>query len=83
MKKTAIILTAIIFTAFLGSCIFVGSIKGNGNVVEETRDLDSFEKISVSRGMNVYISQGTSTKVTVKADENLLKLLILILMIIH
>jgi hypothetical protein len=44
-------------------------------VVEETRDLGEFSKISVSRGMNVYITQGTSTKVTVKADENLLKVI--------
>jgi len=75
MKKAAIILTAIFISSILGSCIFTGSIKGNGNVVEETRDLDEFSKISVSRGMNVYIIQGTSTKVTVKADENLLKVI--------
>jgi len=75
MKKAAIILTAIFISSILGSCIFTGSIKGNGNVVEETRDLDEFSKISVSRGMNVYITQGTSTKVTVKADENLLKVI--------
>jgi hypothetical protein len=75
MKKAAIILTAIFIASILGSCIFTGSIKGNGNVVEETRDLGEFSKISVSRGMNVYITQGTSTKVTVKADENLLKVI--------
>ena len=75
MKKAAIILTAIFISSLLGSCIFTGSIKGNGNVVEETRDLGEFNKISVSRGMNVYINQGTSTKVIVKADENLLKVI--------
>ena len=75
MKKAAIFLTAIFIASILGSCIFTGSIKGNGNVVEESRDLGEFDKISVSRGMNVYISQGTSTKVIVKADENLLKVI--------
>jgi len=75
MKKAAIFFTAIFISSILGSCIFTGSIKGNGNVVEETRDLGEFSKISVSRGMNVYITQGTSTKVTVKADENLLKVI--------
>ena len=75
MKKAAIILSVIVLTAFLSSCYFPGSIKGNGNVVEETRELDEFSKISVSRGMNVYISQGTSSKVVVKADENLLKVI--------
>lgn len=75
MKKTTIIFSVIVLTAFLNSCYFPGSIKGNGNVVEETRDLDEFSKISVSRGMNVYISQGTTAKVVVKADENLLKVI--------
>jgi hypothetical protein len=55
------------------SCIFTGpSLKGNGNVVEENRKTDDFEEIKVSRGMNVYLSQGDFTKVFVKADENLL-----------
>jgi hypothetical protein len=75
MKKAAIFLSAIFLSAFLSSCYFPGSIKGNGNVVEETRELDEFSKISVSRGMNVYISQGTTSKVVVKADENLLKVI--------
>jgi hypothetical protein len=34
--------------------------------------LDDFDKISVTRGMNVYISQGPVQKVVVRADENLL-----------
>ena len=71
MRKTAIILTAIFISALLGSCIFTGSVEGNGKVVEQTRDLGEFEKISVTRGMNVYISQGNSTKVVIRADENL------------
>lgn len=75
MKKLSIILSVVFFSTFLSSCYFPGSIKGNGNVVEETRDVEEFSKISVSRGMNVYISQGTTNKVLVKADENLLKVI--------
>jgi len=72
MKKAAILLTAIFVSVILGSCIFTGSVEGNGKVLEETRDLGNFNKISVTRGMNVYISQGSNQKVVVKADENLL-----------
>jgi hypothetical protein len=72
MKKAVILLTTIFVSVILGSCIFTGSIEGNGKVVEETRDLGDFDKISVTRGMNVYISQGSNQKVVVKADENLL-----------
>jgi len=74
MKQKFSILATFIFVLFVfPSCIFLGpSLKGNGNVVEETRKTGEFDKIKVSRGMNVYISQGEKTKVVVKADENLL-----------
>ncbi|TNF42763.1 MAG: DUF2807 domain-containing protein [Bacteroidetes bacterium] len=75
MKKSVILLTGILVSVILGSCIFTGSIEGNGKVVEETRDLRDFDKISVTRGMNVYISQGPVQKVVVKADENLLEVI--------
>ena len=64
---------ALIFALFLSSCIFIGpSIKGNGKVVEENRNVDQFKEIKVSRGLNVFISQGDAQKVTVKADQNIL-----------
>jgi hypothetical protein len=75
MRKTAIILTVIFISALLGSCILTGSVEGNGKVVEQVRDLGEFDNISVTRGMNVYISQGSSTKVVVRADENLLEII--------
>ena len=74
MKQKLPILTfsMMILIAF-SSCVFMGpSIKGNGNVVEQNRKTREFSKIEVSRGMNVYISQGETHKVVVKADENLL-----------
>jgi hypothetical protein len=71
MKHLAI-LSATIISVFFTSCIFSPSIKGDGNVVEEIRNTGDFDEIKVSRGMNVYISQGDQTKVTVKADGNLL-----------
>lgn len=75
MKQKFFILTSFIITIFLASsCIFVGpSIKGNGNVVEENRKTAEFNELKVSRGMNVYISQGSPAKIVVKADENLIK----------
>jgi hypothetical protein len=64
------ILAVILVT--LSSCWFLGpSVKGNGKVTEETRSLDEFDQIKVSRGMNVYITQGSPAKVLVIADNNL------------
>lgn len=64
----------ILFIAsFFSSCTFLGpSVKGNGIVVEEARDVGPFNEIHAKRGMNVYITQGDIEKVVVKADENLL-----------
>ncbi len=74
MKHKLPILTFSMMILFaFSSCVFMGpSIKGNGNVVEQDRKVKNFNKIDVSRGMNVYISQGEIYKVVVKADENLL-----------
>ncbi len=73
MKNKVVILISLSLVIIFTSCIFMGpSKKGNGNVVEQTRKVPSFDAIKVSRGMNVYISQGRDIKVVVKADENLL-----------
>ncbi len=74
MKKKASIFTTFILLLFMfPACIFMGpSIQGNGNVAEENRKTGEFDEIEVSRGMNVYISQGEFTKVIVRADENLM-----------
>ena len=61
------------------SCIFNGvvGIKGNGNVVSEDRAIRSdFETINVQQGINLYITQGKPTNISVEADENIIDLLI-------
>lgn len=74
MKRTIQILSVFFLTSIIAtSCMLSGpSINGNGNIVEENRKTGEFDKIKVSRGMNVYITQGDETKVVVKTDENLL-----------
>ena len=73
MKKLIALFSTFLFTLFIvSSCVFIGlTNKGNGNASEETRKIGDFEKIEVSRGMNVYISKGDKQNVVVKADENL------------
>ena len=59
-------------TLVLSSCWFMGpSIRGNGNVTKEVRQVAEFDQIQVSRGMNVYVTQGSPAKVEVIADNNL------------
>lgn len=57
------------------SCIFSPTIKGNGNVVSEERELDPFDEIKASRGINLYLTQGESKPLVIEADENLLEVI--------
>jgi hypothetical protein len=49
-----------------------GGVRGNGNVSTETRKVEgSFDEIKVSRGLDVYLTQGSTENITIEADENL------------
>ncbi|PKP28398.1 MAG: DUF2807 domain-containing protein [Bacteroidetes bacterium HGW-Bacteroidetes-18] len=61
------------------SCIFNGviGIKGNGKIVSEERAISAgFDEINIQQGINLFITQGKPTKMSVEADENILDLLI-------
>jgi hypothetical protein len=72
MKQFQLIGILAVLSILVSSCWLLGpSRKGNRNVTEETRQVGEFDKIKVSRGMNVYITQGSPAKVVVIADSNL------------
>lgn len=74
MKRHQFLLIGLlaVLSFMVSSCWFLGpSVRGNGNVTKETREVGEFDQIKVSRGMNVYISQGTPASVVVIADNNL------------
>lgn len=48
-------------------------VKGNGNVMSQERNVGNFSEISLNCSADLFISQGSSSKVVVKADENLLE----------
>lgn len=74
MKKASLLLFVIL--AFVStSCIIEGfnnGISGNGNVVEETRDISGFTGVKLSSGIDVILSEGDHFEVRVEADENLI-----------
>ena len=47
--------------------------KGNGNIVSQERKVGDFSAISLNCSADLFIIQGSSTKVVVKADENLME----------
>ena len=71
-NKVLPVLSFAFLFSIVTSCILGPTVTGNGNVTKEQRDVDSFDKINVTRGLNVYLSPGDVPKIIVEADENLL-----------
>jgi len=72
MKKIFVI-SILILPVFYLSCVFDMKpvITGNRNVVTETREIEDFENLEVSTGLNVYITFGGDVSLKVEADQNL------------
>ncbi|HAP59544.1 MAG TPA: hypothetical protein DCR93_08595, partial [Cytophagales bacterium] len=57
----------------LFSCEAMGFQTGSGNILEETRDVSDFSAVRVESFLDVYLSQGSSQSVMVKADDNIIE----------
>ena len=74
MKKIRSIQLITLLGIFMSqSCIvdYVDTIYGDGNVTTEQRDVEAFDKLRVSSGIDVYITQGNVETLELEADENL------------
>jgi len=64
-------ISAVALLFLLSSC-FLDGVKGNRNVITQDRNISSdFDAIHVSYGIEVKLSMGSTTSLTVEADENL------------
>lgn len=82
MKKIVLIIvalcTALSVSAF---CLFTTvshnkSIRGSGKIVTRTIDALQFEAIDASRAVKVIVTDNTSDKITISADDNLIDLVV-------
>lgn len=71
MKRYRIPLFMMFLTSslLLASCLF--GIRGSGKVVKSERQVEQFEAISASAGIEVILLQDSIIKVVVEADDNL------------
>ncbi|HEX8356048.1 MAG TPA: head GIN domain-containing protein [Segetibacter sp.] len=61
------------FIAFISVSVSAQTnIKGNGNVIKETREVSNFSRVSLAGNVNVQLSFGNSPTITVEGDENVL-----------
>ena len=74
MKKTTLLLPVnlIIVTLFitLTSCFF--DMGQHGPMVEQERNVDEFNKLKVSSGIDVELSQGSHRHVIIKANKDII-----------
>ena len=66
---TLLLLFVVLFT----SCRYVTGkrIKGNGNVVTETRSFSGFTGVDVSSAIHLYVKQDSAFSVKVETDDNI------------
>ncbi len=76
MKKLAIIIVLLAFTANVNAQWYGKKIKGNGNVVTKTRNVSEYDQIAVAGSFDVKLVAGKEGKLTIKVEENLLEYLI-------
>ncbi len=80
MKKVLLKSIAALFVSilFLTSCNAqkYGRIKGSGNIINETRNVGSFEKVAVSGSFDVFLVKGNEGKLDIKIEDNLLAYLV-------
>jgi len=46
-------------------------VTGDGNVTKKSRKVDNFNAVSVSSGVDLYLTQGNAVSLEVEADQNL------------
>lgn len=67
-------LVAIVLIASLS--VYAKKVTGNGNVIKDTRKVESFNVLKCNGIVDVYLSQGDMESVVVETDENLQEYLI-------
>lgn len=80
MTTLARIAIAIVMSLFVTSCMFDVNFgpgkKGNGQVVEESREVtEEFTEVYASEGLDVYVTQADEFEISVEADENIIDLI--------
>jgi hypothetical protein len=73
VKTVTAILIAILVSSCNGKIDLGNSVTGSGNVVTEVRNVSDFNKVTVCCGLECEIIQASTFKVTVEADDNLIK----------
>lgn len=73
MRRLTLILAFLITVTTNAQSWGFKKVKGEGSLISETRITDAYDKISVAGAFNVELFTGEEGKVTINAEENLVK----------
>jgi len=73
MNKKYLLFILFVLSVSVFGCRFGNGVRGNGKVVEETRNVKTFNKIDVSGVFTVVVEIADENSVLVSAEENLMK----------
>ena len=76
MKLLTSIIAFLIISTSVNAQFFNKKIKGNGDIKTETRSVSDYDKIAAAGSFDIELYKGTEGKLTVKADENLMEVII-------
>lgn len=62
----------LLLAAFVLSCNYRETVRGNGNVITESRTVSSFKNIQLRGSMNIKLVNGSAQSVEIQGEENIL-----------
>ncbi len=72
MKKLILKSTALLFILTLSfGCSYAQKVKGNGNSINKTRNVGSFDGVAVAGSFDVFLVEGNEGKLEITVEENL------------
>ncbi len=70
-----LLLTTLACSVTIPRNVSIGSTRGSGNVIEQTFDVNGFDRVTLAGTGNLYIQTGDTEGLTVKAEDNLIPLM--------
>lgn len=75
MRTEVVLIVGLFAAVLLSGCMGPSCVIGSGNLINETRMVDSFNSIELQGSSNLYLTQGLPQPLRIEAEDNILKAL--------
>jgi len=73
MSRRSVCVLVVLAVALVAMVVLAGCVQGSGNVITESRDVSEFDEVELRGIGRLEITQGTTTELSVTADDNLMQ----------